>query len=102
MKEVLAGSFLDQLPARLISDKTYDSDLLDEQLATEYGIELIAPTGGNEAKLRTVDHCAATRGAAEVERLSPGCTTSAAWSLAGSAMPKTASASSSSAALKSC
>ncbi len=43
MEEVLAGSFLDQLPARLIGDKAYDSDALDAQLAEEYGIELIAP-----------------------------------------------------------
>lgn len=40
---VLGGSFLDQLPARLIGDKAYDSDPLDERLAEEYGIELIAP-----------------------------------------------------------
>jgi len=43
VEDVLAGSFLDQLPARLIGDKAYDSDPLDEKLATEYGIELIAP-----------------------------------------------------------
>jgi transposase len=43
VEEVLAGSFLDELPARLIGDKAYDSDPLDEKLATEYGIELIAP-----------------------------------------------------------
>jgi len=43
VEDVLAGSFLDQLPARLIGDKAYDSDPLDEKLAAEYGIELIAP-----------------------------------------------------------
>lgn len=43
IEEVLAGSFLDQLPARLIGDKAYDSDRLDQKLQTEYGIELIAP-----------------------------------------------------------
>ena len=43
VEEVLAGGFLDELPARRIGDKVYDSDRLDEQLATEYGIELIAP-----------------------------------------------------------
>jgi len=43
VEEVLAGSFLDELPARLIGDKAYDSDGLDERLKTEYGIELIAP-----------------------------------------------------------
>jgi transposase len=39
----LAGRFLRELPARLIADQAYDSDPLDQQLATEYGIELIAP-----------------------------------------------------------
>jgi transposase len=43
VEEVLAGSFLDELPARLIGDKAYDSDPLDQTLAREYGIELIAP-----------------------------------------------------------
>ena len=43
MEDVLAASFLDQLPAKLIGDKAYDSDPLDQKLATEYGIEMIAP-----------------------------------------------------------
>ena len=38
---VLAGCFLDELPARVIGDKAYDSDPLDKQLADEYGIEMI-------------------------------------------------------------
>jgi transposase len=40
---VLAGSFLDELPARLIGDKAYDSDKLDRRLKQEYDIEMIAP-----------------------------------------------------------
>jgi transposase len=43
VEELLAGSFLDELPERLIGDKAYDSDPLDQRLAAEYGIELIAP-----------------------------------------------------------
>jgi transposase len=43
VEQVLAGSFLDQLPARLIGDKAYDSDPLDAKLAEDYGIELMAP-----------------------------------------------------------
>jgi transposase len=42
VEEVLAGSFLDELPARLIGDKAYDSDPLDRDLQKEYDIELIA------------------------------------------------------------
>ena len=48
MEDVLAGSFLDELPEKLIGDKAYDSDPLDRKLATEYGIEMIAPTGEEE------------------------------------------------------
>jgi len=42
VEEVLAGSFLDELPTRPVGDKAYDSDALDQQLADEYDIELIA------------------------------------------------------------
>lgn len=50
IEEVLAGSFLDELPARLIGDKAYDSDRLDQKLQAEYGIELIAPNRGRRSK----------------------------------------------------
>jgi transposase len=43
---VLGHSFLDTLPARLIGDKAYDSDRLDQNLADRYGIEMIAPHRG--------------------------------------------------------
>ena len=47
--ETLAGSFLDQLPARLIGDKAYDSDPLDRHLDEAYGIEMIAPNRENRS-----------------------------------------------------
>jgi hypothetical protein len=50
VEEVLAGSFLDQLPARLIGDKAYDSDKLDQQLKEEYCIEMISPNRRNRGK----------------------------------------------------
>ena len=50
VEEVLAGSFLDELPARLIGDKAYDSDKLDQKLKDEYGIEMIAPNRRNRGK----------------------------------------------------
>lgn len=50
MEQVLAGSFLEDLPARLIGDKAYDSDKLDERLAEEYDIELIAPNRSNRSQ----------------------------------------------------
>ena len=43
VEELLGQSFLDELPARLIGDKAYDSDPLDRHLLKAYGIELIAP-----------------------------------------------------------
>ena len=46
MEAVLAGCFLDELPERLIGDKAYDSDALDEQMS-EYGIEMISPNRSN-------------------------------------------------------
>jgi transposase len=42
VEAVLAGCFLDEIPERLIGDKAYDSDALDEQMP-EYGIEMISP-----------------------------------------------------------
>jgi Transposase DDE domain len=50
VEAVLAGCFLDELPGKLIGDKAYDSDALDETLAEEYGIERIAPNRGNRGK----------------------------------------------------
>jgi transposase len=47
VEETLAGSFLDELPARLIGDRAYDSDPLDRRLERDYGIELIAPDREN-------------------------------------------------------
>ena len=53
MEAVLAGCFLDELPERLIGDKAYDSDALDEQMR-EYGIEMISPNRSNR-KQKTQD-----------------------------------------------
>ena len=53
MEAVLAGCFLDELPERLIGDKAYDSDALDEQMS-EYGIEMISPNRSNR-KHKTQD-----------------------------------------------
>ncbi len=48
--ETLSGSFLDELAARLIGDKAYDSDPLDRHLEQEYGIEMIAPNRENRSQ----------------------------------------------------
>jgi transposase len=43
VEETLDNGFLEHAPDRLIGDKAYDSNLLDERLRLERGIELIAP-----------------------------------------------------------
>ena len=48
---VLERRFTDALPDRLIGDKAYDSDGLDEQLRRK-GIDMIAPNRGNRRKTR--------------------------------------------------
>ena len=51
---VLAQSFTDGHPQRLIGDRTYDSDTLDAELAAE-GIEMIAPHRRNRKEAATQD-----------------------------------------------
>ena len=50
----LDARFIDELPQRLIGDRAYDSDPLDERLA-EKGIEMIAPHRSNRRKSKTQD-----------------------------------------------
>ena len=52
--ETLQASFVSQQPARLIGDKAYDSDPLDQELK-EQGIEMIAPHKRNRKKPKTQD-----------------------------------------------
>ena len=60
VEAVLAECFLDELPERLIGDKAYDSDVLDQTLAEEYGVEMISPNRSNRnARARTADRCVA-------------------------------------------
>jgi transposase len=54
VEAVLAGCFLDEVPERLIGDKAYDSDTLDQMLAEDYGIETISPNLSNR-KQKTQD-----------------------------------------------
>lgn len=52
-------SLPDQLPARLIGDKAYDSDPLDQKLADQYGIEMIAPNRRRRSRTQDVESSAA-------------------------------------------
>ncbi len=70
---------MDELPARLIGDKAYDSDPLDQQLA-EQGIDMIAPIAATGASRvpRTDASCVAI-GAAGRSSGSSGCRITGAW-----------------------
>ena len=92
VEETLAGSFLDELPARLIGDRAYDSDPLDRRLKRDYGIELIAPNRENRSqtqdgrKLRRYKRRCASSG------YLPGCNGSGDWSRATNVTSRTISA----------
>ncbi len=55
VEQTLEARFIDEVPEKLIGDKAYDSDALDEQMEVDYGIEVIAPHRSNRVKPRTQD-----------------------------------------------
>lgn len=54
VEATVAERFIEATPARLIGDRAYDSDRMDEQLASK-GIDLIAPHRANRSKPNTQD-----------------------------------------------
>jgi len=54
VEETLDKRFMEKKPKRLIGDRAYDSDPLDEKLA-EQGILLIAPHKSNRKRPKTQD-----------------------------------------------
>ena len=54
VEKTLEDRFVEELPEKLIGDRAYDSDPLDEQLAG-LGVELIAPHKSNRSKPKTQD-----------------------------------------------
>ena len=55
VESTIESRFVSKLPKRLIGDKAYDSDPLDNRLREHYGTELIAPHKANRKKLKTQD-----------------------------------------------
>lgn len=55
VEATLDASFLDEAPDRVIGDRAYDSDPLDERLREERGIELIAPHRSSRKRAPTQD-----------------------------------------------
>ncbi len=47
--------FVTGMPEKLVGDKAYDSDKLDENLLKQHGVELIAPHRRNRTKPKTQD-----------------------------------------------
>jgi transposase len=54
VEPTLAARWIDDTPERLVGDRAYDSDPLDEQLA-EQGVEMIAPHRRNRTGPKTQD-----------------------------------------------
>lgn len=55
VEETLDGMWVEEVPKRLIADKAYDSDPLDERLRRQRGIELIAPHKADRSRAGTQD-----------------------------------------------
>jgi transposase len=55
VEPTLDAAFVAEAPHRLIGDKAYDSDPLDQRLLEERQIELIAPHRRNRKKAKTQD-----------------------------------------------
>jgi transposase len=55
VEQTLDACFLEHLPEKVIGDKAYDSDKLDQKLANERGVDLIAPHKSNRKQPATQD-----------------------------------------------
>lgn len=55
VESIIDSGFTEYAPNRLIGDKAYDSDVLDQTLSAEPGIEMIAPHRKDRKKLHTQD-----------------------------------------------
>ena len=53
--QTLDACFLEHVPEKVIGDRAYDSDKLDQRLARQRGVDLIAPHKGNRKKAATQD-----------------------------------------------
>jgi transposase len=49
-KQTVEQRLVSEPPQRLIGDKAYDSDRLDEEMAREFGAEMISPNRRNRSK----------------------------------------------------
>jgi transposase len=55
VEETLDSTFTKNLPDRIIGDKAYDSDPLDERIQRERSVQIIAPNKSNRVKRKSQD-----------------------------------------------
>ena len=55
VEATIKSRFIKKAPRRMIGDKAYDSDPVDQRLLKEHGTELIAPHKANRKKPKTPD-----------------------------------------------
>ena len=55
VEQTLKTGFVNEIPARLIGDKAYDSDGLDQRLQEDWSIEMIAPHRCGRKRAKTQD-----------------------------------------------
>jgi len=53
VEATVENRFIAKPPERMIGDKAYDSDPLDQRLRQQYGTQLIAPHKANRKRLKT-------------------------------------------------
>jgi len=69
VETTLDACLLQELPSRIIGDKAYDSDALDQRLRRERGVELIAPNRVTHRKSQDLRKLRCYRRRWKVERL---------------------------------
>jgi transposase len=55
VEDTIDSSFTEYAPDKLVGDKTYDSDKLDDQLLSERSVEMAAPHRKGRKKAKTQD-----------------------------------------------
>lgn len=55
VEATIESRFIKALPEKIVGDKAYDSDPLDERLKKDHGVELIAPHRSNRKRPKTQD-----------------------------------------------
>lgn len=71
VEQTLEARFIDEVPEKLIGDKAYDSDALDEQMEVDYGL-LHTEAIASSQEHRMAESCAVTANAGKSNAFLPG------------------------------